>query len=110
MAGSEERGHEFEEGREGAQGRHHDGGEHGERPTGYAAGGSSDVEITCAQNLNVLVDNLWPEISTNISAIEALYEDETFYERHLAALVASKVFYYLGELNDSLTYALGAGP
>ncbi|CAI7817690.1 unnamed protein product, partial [Closterium sp. NIES-53] len=40
---------------------------------------------------------------------ESLYEDETFDHRELAALLASKVFYYLGELTDSLTYALGAG-
>ncbi|XP_024382538.1 26S proteasome non-ATPase regulatory subunit 1 homolog A [Physcomitrium patens] len=68
------------------------------------------LKLHALKNLNVLVDNFWPEISTNISAIESLYEDDTFYERQLAALVASKVFYYLGELNDSLTYALGAGP
>ncbi|KAG0583531.1 hypothetical protein KC19_3G144500 [Ceratodon purpureus] len=68
------------------------------------------LKLHALKNLNVLVDNFWPEISTNISAIESLYEDEAFHERHLAALVASKVFYYLGELNDSLTYALGAGP
>ena len=41
---------------------------------------------------------------------ESLYEDEDFDQRQLAALVVSKVFYYLGELNDSLSYALGAGP
>ena len=68
------------------------------------------LKLHALKNLNVLVDHFWPEISTNISAIESLYEDETFHERQLAALVASKVFYYLGELNDSLTYALGAGP
>lgn len=32
-----------------------------------------------------------------------------FAHRELAALLASKVFYHLGELADSLTYALGAG-
>ena len=68
------------------------------------------LKLHALKNLNVLVDHFWPEISTNISAIESLYEDDTFHERQLAALVASKVFYYLGELNDSLTYALGAGP
>jgi 26S proteasome regulatory subunit N2 len=47
------------------------------------------LKLHALKNLNVLVDNFWPEISTNISAIEALYEDETFHERHLAALVAS---------------------
>ncbi|KAG6394852.1 hypothetical protein SASPL_145442 [Salvia splendens] len=39
---------------------------------------------------------------------ESLYEDEEFEQRHLAALLVSKVFYHLGELNDSLSYALGA--
>lgn len=68
------------------------------------------LKLHALTNLNVLVDNFWPEISTNISAIESLYEDEQFHERQLAALVASKVFYHLGELNDSLIYALGAGP
>lgn len=68
------------------------------------------LKLHALNNLNVLVDHFWPEISTNISAIESLYEDEQFHQRQLAALVASKVFYYLGELNDSLIYALGAGP
>ncbi|KAI4972740.1 hypothetical protein ZWY2020_003665 [Hordeum vulgare] len=40
---------------------------------------------------------------------ESLYEDDEFDQRQLAALVVSKVFYYLGELNDALSYALGAG-
>jgi len=41
---------------------------------------------------------------------ETLYEDESFPSRELAAVVASKVFYHLEELDDSLRYALGAGP
>eukprot|EP00899_Mesostigma_viride_P015362 jgi/Mesvir1/23827/Mv10633-RA.2 len=40
---------------------------------------------------------------------ESLYEDDSFPKRELAALLASKVFYHLGELDDSLQYALGAG-
>ncbi|XP_024526054.1 26S proteasome non-ATPase regulatory subunit 1 homolog B [Selaginella moellendorffii] len=59
-------------------------------------------------NLNSLADSFWHEISASISTIESFYEDEYFEQRELAALVASKVFYYLGEHNDSLTYALGA--
>ncbi|KAL3507342.1 hypothetical protein ACH5RR_032724 [Cinchona calisaya] len=63
-------------------------------------------------NLNAFVDFYWPEISTSVPVIESVYEDEEFDEaqRQLAALLASKVFCYLGELNDSLSYALGAGP
>ncbi|KAI5604306.1 hypothetical protein BDE02_01G280100 [Populus trichocarpa] len=62
-------------------------------------------------NLNNLVDQFWPEISTSVPIIESLYEDDEFdlHQRQLAALLVSKVFYYLGELNDSLSYALGAG-
>lgn len=40
---------------------------------------------------------------------EALYEDESFSERGLAALVASKVYYHLQEYNESMVLALGAG-
>lgn len=40
---------------------------------------------------------------------EALYEDESFPERELAALVASKVYYHLQEYNESMVFALGAG-
>eukprot|EP00252_Welwitschia_mirabilis_P004380 TRINITY_DN1472_c0_g1_i3.p1 TRINITY_DN1472_c0_g1~~TRINITY_DN1472_c0_g1_i3.p1 ORF type:complete len:1033 (-),score=243.32 TRINITY_DN1472_c0_g1_i3:148-3138(-) len=67
------------------------------------------LKLHALKNLNVLVDNFWPEISSSVSLLESLYEDENFHQRELAALVASKVFYYLGELNDSLSYALGAG-
>lgn len=44
-----------------------------------------------------------------IISSEILYEDETFPHRQLAALVASKVYYHLGEYDDALTFALGAG-
>lgn len=40
---------------------------------------------------------------------EALYEDETFPERQLAALVLSKVYYHLQAYNDSMNFALAAG-
>ncbi|KAJ8566059.1 hypothetical protein K7X08_030536 [Anisodus acutangulus] len=68
------------------------------------------LKLHALSNLNAFVDYFWPEISTSVSVIESLYEDEEFDQRQLAALVASKVFYHLGEHNDSLSYALGAGP
>jgi len=40
---------------------------------------------------------------------EALYEDDAFPERELAALVAAKVYYQLQEYNESMIFALGAG-
>ncbi|KAJ8497333.1 hypothetical protein OPV22_007885 [Ensete ventricosum] len=68
------------------------------------------LKLHALDKLNSLVHLFWPEISTSVPTIESLYEDEEFDQRQLAALVVSKVFYYLGELNDSLSYALGAGP
>jgi hypothetical protein len=40
---------------------------------------------------------------------EALYEDDSFPERELAALVAAKVYYQLQEYDESMVFALGAG-
>ncbi|KAL8172299.1 hypothetical protein V2J09_024103 [Rumex salicifolius] len=94
------------------------------------------LKLHALSNLNSFAHFFWPEISTSVPLMyfpllltlllafsrsaffcfvvrefgESLYEDEDFSQRQLAALVASKVFYYLGELNDSLSYALGAGP
>ncbi|KAK9288206.1 hypothetical protein L1049_016655 [Liquidambar formosana] len=85
------------------------------------------LKFHALSNLNACVDSFWPEISTSglnldgfrsvcgiklyvfdFFLIESLYEDEEFDQRPLAALLVSKVFYYLGEFNDSLSYALGA--
>eukprot|EP00164_Ancoracysta_twista_P002156 GFYU01002846.1.p1 GENE.GFYU01002846.1~~GFYU01002846.1.p1 ORF type:complete len:990 (+),score=411.16 GFYU01002846.1:151-3120(+) len=67
------------------------------------------IKSYALEKLNQVVDTNWAEISESISSIEALYEDDSFKNRELAALVASKVFYHLGELDDALSYALGAG-
>ena len=40
---------------------------------------------------------------------EALYEDESFSHRELAALVLSKIYYQLQEYDESMVFALGAG-
>ncbi|GAN10768.1 26S proteasome non-ATPase regulatory subunit 1 [Mucor ambiguus] len=68
-----------------------------------------ELKVYALQQLNTLVDEFWAEISDSIAKIEILYEDASFTQRELAALVASKVYYNLGELDDSLTFALGAG-
>ncbi|CAE6469908.1 unnamed protein product [Rhizoctonia solani] len=58
-----------------------------------------------------LVPDFWAEISEEISAIEALSEssDITPAARENAALVASKVYYYLGQYDDALSFALRSG-
>ncbi|KAI8983856.1 armadillo-type protein [Pilobolus umbonatus] len=68
-----------------------------------------ELKVYALQQLNSLVDEFWAEISDSIEKIEILYEDTAFAQRELAALVASKVYYNLGEMDDSLTFALGAG-
>ncbi|XP_068655723.1 26S proteasome non-ATPase regulatory subunit 1 homolog A-like [Aristolochia californica] len=68
------------------------------------------LKLHALSQLIRVVDYFWPEISASVTVIESLYEDADSDQRQLAALLVSKVFYYLGELNDSLSYALGAGP
>ncbi|KAK9829302.1 hypothetical protein WJX72_005032 [[Myrmecia] bisecta] len=67
------------------------------------------LRLHALQSLNRVVHEFWFQIASSIASVEAFYEDEEFSHRELAALVASKVFYHLGELDDALTYALGAG-
>jgi 26S proteasome regulatory subunit N2 len=42
-------------------------------------------------NLDKVVDQFWFQISASIASVEALYEDDEFPDRELAALLASKV-------------------
>ncbi|KNC97437.1 proteasome regulatory particle base subunit RPN2 [Spizellomyces punctatus DAOM BR117] len=68
-----------------------------------------ELKVYALKKLDGIVDQFWAEISDAVSKIEILYEDEQFRYRELAALVASKVYYHLGEFDESLTFALGAG-
>ena len=63
------------------------------------------------KQLNTLVPQFWAEISESVSLIEALFESNELPKdaRDLAALVSSKVYYYLGEYDEALSFALGAG-
>jgi len=67
------------------------------------------LQIHALNQLNTIVDKYWPEIATVIPKIEILYENESFNNRGLAAIVTSKVYYHLEELDEALKYALGAG-
>lgn len=49
------------------------------------------LKLYALQQLDKSVHDFWFQISTSIASIEALYEDEEFSHRELAALVASKV-------------------
>ncbi|KAJ9222563.1 hypothetical protein DTO027B5_7690 [Paecilomyces variotii] len=76
---------------------------------GFLSEPDPELQVFALKTLDAEVDTLWTEIVDAIPQIEALYEDETFPERELAALVASKVYYHLQEYNESMVFALGAG-
>ena len=49
------------------------------------------LQTTALRSLNKVIDTHWAEVAGSISVIEAMYEDEFFSQRELAALLASKV-------------------
>ncbi|EGO30956.1 hypothetical protein SERLADRAFT_364688 [Serpula lacrymans var. lacrymans S7.9] len=61
--------------------------------------------------LNSIVPQFWAEISEHIALIESLHESDEISAdaRDSAALLASKVYYFLGEYDEALSFALGAG-
>uniref|UniRef100_A0A803N5A0 26S proteasome non-ATPase regulatory subunit 1 homolog n=1 Tax=Chenopodium quinoa TaxID=63459 RepID=A0A803N5A0_CHEQI len=63
------------------------------------------LKLHALSNLNLYAQFLWPEISTSIPL---MYFSNSFFSR-VNRFRSIRVFYYLGELNDSLAYALGAG-
>lgn len=68
-----------------------------------------ELQTYALQKLDSIVGSFWAEIADSITKIEILYENPRFPDRELAALVASKVFFHLGEENEALSFALGAG-
>ncbi|THW57429.1 26S proteasome regulatory complex, non-ATPase subcomplex, Rpn2/Psmd1 subunit [Aureobasidium pullulans] len=76
---------------------------------GFLSEPDTALQIFALEELNNDMDNIWTEVSGSIGQIEALYEDESFPNRELAALVAAKVYYQLQEYNESMVFALGAG-
>ncbi|EHY52113.1 proteasome regulatory particle base subunit [Exophiala dermatitidis] len=76
---------------------------------GFLSEPDPELQSFALKQLDSQVDLLWTEIADSVPQIEALYEDESFPERELAAIVASKVYYHLQEYNESMAFALGAG-
>ncbi|KAL4984048.1 armadillo-type protein [Aspergillus falconensis] len=76
---------------------------------GFLSEPDSELKVFALQTLDSQIDLLWTEVVDAIPQIEALYEDEDFPERELAALVAAKVYYHLQEYHESMVFALGAG-
>lgn len=61
------------------------------------------------RTLDSRVDEIWPEIADHIPLVEELYEDTEFPAHELAALLVSKVYFNLGDLDASVKFALAAG-
>ncbi|CAI7639423.1 unnamed protein product [Penicillium discolor] len=76
---------------------------------GFLSEPDPELKVFALKTLDSQIDHLWTEVVNSVPEIEALYEDESFPERGLAALVASKVYYHLQEYNESMVLALGAG-
>jgi 26S proteasome regulatory subunit N2 len=57
---------------------------------------SDDLKRHALINIDKCVHEYWYQISGSIASVEALYEDDEFSHRELAALVASKVMTWLG--------------
>lgn len=71
-----------------------------------------ELQGYAVQELNKTVHQFWAEIADNISNIEILSESSSPLDgptRSVAALLASKVYFHLGEFDEALSFALGAG-
>ncbi|KAK3951387.1 armadillo-type protein [Pseudoneurospora amorphoporcata] len=76
----------------------------------FLADEEPELKVFALKTLNDDIDTVWTEVAGALTQIEALYEDETFPERQLAALVLAKVYFHLQAYNESMTFALAAGP
>ncbi|KAK0725231.1 armadillo-type protein [Lasiosphaeris hirsuta] len=76
----------------------------------FLADEETELKVFALKTLNDDIDTVWTEVAGALSQIEALYEDEFFPERQLAALVLAKVYFHLQAYNESMTFALAAGP
>ncbi|KAG6003191.1 hypothetical protein E4U21_002268 [Claviceps maximensis] len=75
----------------------------------FLADDEPELKVFALQTLNDDIDTVWTEVASSLSQIEALYEDDSFPERQLAALVLAKVYYHLQAYNDSMVFALASG-
>lgn len=96
----------------------------------FLADEEPELKVFALKTLNDDIDTVWTEVAGALSQMyvpwrpsvtipllanrlpfsEALYEDESFPERQLAALVLAKVYFHLQAYNESMTFALAAGP
>ncbi|KAI1074818.1 26S proteasome regulatory complex, non-ATPase subcomplex, Rpn2/Psmd1 subunit [Whalleya microplaca] len=75
----------------------------------FLADEEPELKVFALQTLNDDIDTVWFEVAGALGQIEALYEDDSFPERKLAALVLSKVYFHLQAYDESMFFALAAG-
>ncbi|KAI0179075.1 26S proteasome regulatory complex, non-ATPase subcomplex, Rpn2/Psmd1 subunit [Hypoxylon sp. FL1284] len=75
----------------------------------FLADEEPELQIFALQTLNDDIDTVWFEVAGALGQIESVYEDESFPERKLAALVLAKVYYHLQAYDESMFFALAAG-
>ncbi|CAO1615156.1 unnamed protein product [Sympodiomycopsis kandeliae] len=71
-----------------------------------------ELQAYAIEELNKSVAQFWAEIADNISTIEILSESTSSLDatsRSQAAILASRVYFHLGEFDEALSFALGAG-
>ncbi|KAI9726290.1 MAG: proteasome regulatory particle base subunit [Chrysothrix sp. TS-e1954] len=76
---------------------------------GFLSEPDTQLQIFALRTANDGIAYMWTELAGSVGQIEALYEDESFPERELAALLASKIYYHLQEYDESMIFALAAG-
>lgn len=55
------------------------------------------LKVFALEKMNANVDEYWFQLSGSVAHVEALFEDDEFSHRELAALVASKVRYLISD-------------
>ncbi|PHJ24016.1 26s proteasome subunit [Cystoisospora suis] len=68
-----------------------------------------ELQVAALHRLHQMTDLWWTEIADYLSDIEALYEDESFSGRQLAAFIASRVYFHLEEYGEAMKFALVSG-
>jgi len=70
---------------------------------------SDAVKGKVLKRLEPILTDCWPVAAEYVQTVDQLAENPDFPERKLAALVASKIYYHLGDHRVALEFALKAG-
>lgn len=67
------------------------------------------VQLLALKNISEVIDHSWSVVALELVTLEMLYEDENFQDQELAAFITAKVYYYLGNFDQAIKYALASG-